>query len=80
MPQLCPTELRTNLSYTRDYILIANFIAMVNIAIIIVFAIDTQMRLNCYINYRVSIYMPASSFSHNANTFKVGLNGGGEAP
>ena len=38
MPQLCPTELRTNLSYTRDYILIANFIAMVNIARIIVIA------------------------------------------
>ena len=50
------------------------------VAIIIVFAIDTQMRLNCYINYRVSIYMPASSFSRNANTFKVGLIGGGEAP
>ena len=29
VPQLCPTDLRTNLSYTRDYILIANFIAMV---------------------------------------------------
>ena len=26
MPYICPTAMRKNLSYTRDYILIANFI------------------------------------------------------
>ena len=56
MPQLCPTELRTNLSYTRDYILIANFIAMVNIAIVIVIAtvnivMVNIIRVNLVIDY-----------------------------
>ena len=28
LPEICPTVLRSNLSYTRDYILIANFLLM----------------------------------------------------
>jgi hypothetical protein len=28
LPEICPTYLRKNLSYTRDYILIANFLVM----------------------------------------------------
>ena len=34
-PEICPTNLRKNLSYTRDYILIANFLVMALIPFIL---------------------------------------------
>ena len=44
MPVLCPTALRVDRSYTRDYILIANFVGMAFIP----FAILTLLNLKLF--------------------------------
>ena len=67
MPQLCPTELRTNLSYTRDYILIANFIAMVNIAIVIVIATVNIVMVNIIMVNLVIDYIFIANFIATVN-------------
>ena len=44
LPRICPTKMRLSLSYTRDYILIANFVGMAFIP----FAILTLLNLKLF--------------------------------
>jgi len=43
MPYICPTAMRKNLSYTRDYILIANFIGMALIPFVILAVLNFKL-------------------------------------
>ena len=49
MVRICPTKLRVSLSYTRDYILIANFVGMA----LIPFAILTILNLKLFRTIKV---------------------------
>ena len=43
MPVLCPTALRVDRSYTRDYILIANFVAMLAIPFLLITSLNFRL-------------------------------------
>ena len=43
VPVLCPTELRVAKSYTRDYILIANFVAMLLLPFLIITMLNFRL-------------------------------------
>ena len=50
--RICPTKLRVSLSYTRDYILIANFVGMA----LIPFAILTILNLKLFRTIKVVFF------------------------
>ena len=51
--RICPTKLRVSLSYTRDYILIANFVGMA----LIPFAILTILNLKLFRTIKVVFFV-----------------------
>ena len=57
MPVLCPTALRVDESYTRDYILIANFVAM----LLIPFLLITILNFRLFKTIKVCFVKPTAS-------------------
>ena len=53
MPVLCPTALRVDRSYTRDYILIANFVAMLAVPFLLITTLNFRLFKTIKVCYKM---------------------------